>query len=73
MTDEKNSSSNNGVERDNSEKTENAAIVPISSGRKTETFKKKKIDAIKQAFEQYLPLNKPKKNLKKSKKDKRKK
>lgn len=50
-----------------------ADIVPIARGRKTEAAKKTKIQAIKQAFEEYFPLNKPKKNVKKTKKNKRKK
>lgn len=61
------------LDQQNSVEPENTQIVPIGTGRKTEASKKQKIEAIKQAFEQYLPLNKPKKLVKKSKKNKRKK
>ncbi len=55
---------------DNSD-TEDAEIIAIGSARKTQTHKKKKITEIKQAFEKYFPLSKPKKTAKKTNKKKK--
>ncbi len=50
---------------------QDADIIAIGSARKTQTHKKKKITEIKQAFEKYFPLSKPKKTTKKTNKKKK--